>query len=136
IGTCSLATASGAPTWNRSAKQAPVITSASAIALASTSPSNPAQCQNGDPAAEVTNSYYAPNGLTTHSDFADLQRHVFFRTGTSFVGANFPVQNPPANATFGEFKVGIACGHPSPDVAALYIEDEQGNTSNVVCVSW
>jgi hypothetical protein len=86
-------------------------------------------------ATDVTIKYYAPNGLTTHTNFADLQTHVFFRTATDFVGASFPVTAPPANAQFGEFTVGIACGS-NFRTAAIYIADEADNTSNVVCVSW
>jgi hypothetical protein len=132
-GACTQATASGAPTWNRAAQRSPVITSVSATFRSSTDPV--LECGGGGTAAEVTIRYYAPNGLTTHTNFEDLQTHVFFRVATDFVGAHFAVQNPPANSTFGEFTVGIAC-QSSSRTAALYIADEADNTSNVVCVSW
>jgi hypothetical protein len=134
VGTCGEATGAGAPVWNQTAKAAPVITSATAV-VKNVTTSN--ECQLNEPAGIVTIRYYAPNGLTTHSEFADLQNHVKFRNATSgqFFGANFPVQNPTPGATFGEFQVGIGCGNAT-ETAAVYIADESGRTSNVVCVSW
>lgn len=133
VGTCGEAT--GAPTWNKTAKTAPVITSITAQAMATTNATN--QCANGDPAATITINYYAPDGLTSHTAFTDLQNHVKFRTLTSgsFFGANFPVQDPPVSAQFGTLSVGIGCGN-AHETAAVYIADEQGDTSNVVCVTW
>ena len=112
-----------------------MIISASAVVKNPTSALN--ECAGGDPAGIVTIKYYAPSGLTTHTDFQDLQNHVRFRTLTSgqFFGANFGVQDPPTSGQFGELKVGIGCGNAT-ETAAVYIADEAGNTSNVVCVSW
>ena len=135
VGNC--AEASGAPSWDQAAKLAPVIISATAQALATTSSTT--ECLNGDPAALVTIAYYAPGGLTTHTDFADLTKHAKFKVSASpvgmWVGVNFQRMKPPANAQFGSMQVGVNCGSASGS-AALYIADEAGHTSNPVCVSW
>lgn len=134
VGTCTAATAAGAPTWNTSTSSAPVIVSASARLLSSTNASN--ECAGGAAAALVTIKYYAPGGLTTHSDLRDLQNHVKFRVATDFFGVNFSRADPPTGgATQGTMEVGIACGSSRRE-AAIYIANEAGTTSNVVCVSW
>jgi hypothetical protein len=131
-GTCTQAT--GAPAWNKTGGTAPVIVSATAEFLSSTNAST--ECGSGVSAALVTINYYAPGGLTTHTSFSDLTNHVKFRTASSFFGVNFSRQDPPAGATTqGTMKVGIACGSSSRQ-AAIYIANESGQTSNVVCVSW
>ena len=133
-GTCTAATAAGAPTWNQSGGTAPVIVSASAQFASSTTTT---ECSNGVSAAIVTINYYAPGGLTNHTDFRDLQKHVWFRTATDFFGVNFSRADPPsgATATQGTMQVGIACGSSRRE-AAIYIANEAGQTSNVVCVTW
>jgi len=134
-GTCAQAT--GAPTWNQSGGTAPVIVSATAQFLSSTNASN--ECGQGVSAALITINYYAPGGLTTHTTFSDLQNHAKFRlstTNTEFFGVNFSRQDPPAgNTVQGTMRVGIACGSSSKQ-AAIYIANEAGQTSNVVCVNW
>jgi hypothetical protein len=133
VGTCSEAT--GAPTWNQSGGTAPVIVSATAVRLSTTNSSN--ECANGDPAGLVTIRFYAPGGLTTHSDFSDLRDHVKFRllnSGT-FYGVNFARQLPTSGAVEGTMQIGIGCGN-STEQAAVYIANEAGQTSNVVCVTW
>ncbi|HEX8820247.1 MAG TPA: hypothetical protein VF794_10000 [Archangium sp.] len=134
VGTCSQAT--GAPAWNQSGGAAPVIVSATAEFVTSTNAAN--ECGGGASAAIVTINYYAPGGLTTHTSTSDLQNHVKFRTATSFFGVAFSRQDPPAGttATQGTMKVGISCDAPTRREAAIYIANEQGQTSNVVCVSW
>jgi Cys-rich repeat protein len=134
-GTCAEATGTGVPTWNQSGGTAPVIVSATAQRLASTNATN--ECANGVPAGLVTIRFYAPGGLTAHTSLSDLQNHVKFRnlsTG-NFFGANFSRQDPPVNAVEGTMQIGIGCGN-STETAALYIANEAGQTSNVVCVSW
>jgi hypothetical protein len=134
-GTCSEATGTGAPAWNKTAGTAPVIVSATVQRLATTDSRN--ECANGDPAGLVTIRFYAPGNFTTHPDFADLRNHVKFRTANSgqFFGANFARQLPPQNAVEGTMQVGIGCGN-SAETASLYIANEAGLTSNVVCVTW
>jgi hypothetical protein len=90
---------------------------------------------NGDPAGLVTINWYAPQNLTNHSGFADLQNHVKFSVGSGYYGANFARQLPPPNQQYGSMQVGIGCGIPH-GTASLYIADETGHTSNVVCVTW
>lgn len=131
-GTCTQA--SGAPTWNKTGGTAPVIVSTSAQFLSSTDSST--ECGGGVSAALVTINYYAPGGLTTHTSFSDLTNHVKFRTASGFFGVNFSRQDPPSGSvTQGTMKVGIACGSSSRQ-AAIYVANEAGQTSNVVCVSW
>jgi hypothetical protein len=133
-GTCSEATAAGAPAWSKTGGTAPVIVSATAQRLATTNSSN--ECAGGEPAGLVTIRFYAPGGLTTHTTFTDLQNHVRFRPGTgNFFGANFSRQMPMANAVEGTMQVGIGCGN-STETVAIYIANEAGQTSNVVCVNW
>jgi hypothetical protein len=131
-GTCTQAT--GAPAWNQSGGTAPVIVSATAEFLSSTNAST--ECGQGVSAALITINYYAPGGLTTHTQFSDLQNHAKFKLANSFFGVNFSRQDPPSgNVAQGTMKVGIACGS-STRQAAMYIANEAGQTSNVVCVSW
>jgi len=134
-GTCAEATGTGAPTWNQSGGTAPVIVSATAQRLATTNSSN--ECGGGAAAGLVTIRFYAPGGLTSHTTLVDLQNHVKFRNQSTgqFFGANFSRQDPPVNAVEGTMQVGIGCGN-STETAALYIANEAGQTSNVVCVSW
>jgi hypothetical protein len=134
-GTCTEATASGAPTWNKAAGAAPVIVSATAQRLNSTDATD--ECAQGAAAGLITIRFYAPGGLTTHTTFSDLQNHVRFRVANSgqFFGANFARQRPTANAVEGTMQIGIGCGN-STETASIYLANEAGQTSNVVCVSW
>jgi hypothetical protein len=131
-GTCTQAT--GAPAWNQTGGTAPVIVSATATALSTTNTTT--QCGDGGPAGLVTIRFYAPGGLTTHTTLTDLQKHVKgkFNQSASFIGPGFAPQEPAANATEGVMVVGF-CG-PATAQGAIYIANEAGQTSNVVCVSW
>jgi hypothetical protein len=131
-GTCTQAT--GAPTWNKAGGKAPVIVSAVAEKLTTTNTTT--QCGDGGPAGRITITFYAPNTFTTHTTFTDLRNHVKgkFNASTSFIGPSFSDRDPPANATQGSMVIGF-CG-PATATGAIYIADETGATSNVVCVSW
>jgi len=131
-GTCAQAT--GAPTWDQAGGTAPVIISAVAEKMTTTNSST--QCGDGGPAGRITIKFYAPGGLTTHSDFTDLRKHVVAKlnASTSFVAPSFAITSPVANAAQGEMVIGF-CG-PSSATGAIYIANEAGKTSNVACVSW
>jgi hypothetical protein len=132
VGTCSQAT--GAPTWDKTTAKAPVIVSAVAEKLTTTSTTT--QCGDGGPAGRITITFYAPNKLTSHTAFTDLQNHVKgkLNASASFIGPSFSDRDPPANANQGSMVIGF-CG-PATATGAIYIADETGATSNVVCVSW
>lgn len=131
-GTCSQAT--GAPAWVQTGSSAPVIVSVTASRLNTTN--NTTQCGDGGPAGLVTINFYAPGGLTTHTTLSDLQKHVKAKlnASASFVGPSFASTEPAVNATQGSMVVGF-CG-PSTATGAIYIANEAGQTSNVVCTSW
>jgi Cys-rich repeat protein len=131
-GTCSQAT--GAPTWVQTGSSAPVIVSVTASKLSTTDKQT--QCGDGGPAGLVTIRFYAPGGLTAHTVFSDLQKHVKAKlnASASFIGPSFASKEPVANATAGDMVVGF-CG-PATATGAIYIANEDGKTSNVVCTSW
>jgi hypothetical protein len=58
--------------------------------------------------------------------------------GGPWYAGTFARMLPPTNDKFGSFQVGINCGGAggAVKVAGLYVADEQGRTSNVVCVTW
>lgn len=129
---------SGAPAWDQSAEAAPVITSITAMLLATTGTT---ECANGDPAALVTVQYYSPTTLTTQDNNNVFLAQVKFKKSTlttgSFFSANFVRMLPPKNQHFGSFQVGINCGGATGvKQAGLYITDEAARVSNTVCVSW
>jgi hypothetical protein len=133
VGTCSQV--GSAPTWNQTAKQAPVITSAAATLLSTTNTTT--QCTSGGAAGSINVSWYAPNNFTSNAAFSHWYMQVQFSVnGTSYNPASFDVTPPSASTQFGTMGFGIACDHGAGTTAAIYIQDEQGNTSNVVCVSW
>jgi hypothetical protein len=131
-GTCSQAT--GAPAWVQTGSSAPVIVSVTATKKSTTSTTT--ECGDGGPAGLVTIRFYAPGGLTTHTTLSDLQKHVKAKLNqsASFVGPSFASDEPDANATSGTMTIGF-CG-PATASGAVYIANEDGKTSNVVCTSW
>jgi hypothetical protein len=134
VGTCSMV--SGAPTWDEAGKQAPVIATISAELLASTDSTT--ECANGDPAALVTMSYYAPETLTTATTASAFDPQVKWSKSVTWYSGTFMRQLPAPNSTMGSFQVGINCGGAAGSVktAGFYILDESGKPSNAVCVSW
>jgi hypothetical protein len=133
IGEC--AEAQNTPYWTRTNPNAPVITFAAAQSLSSTNPTT--ECAGGEPAALVTIDFYAAGGLTVHEEFIDLQDHVRFKVTTDATdfGVNFARVAPIPNQEYGQIQVGINCGQ-ARGTAAIYIVNENGLSSNTVCVSW
>ena len=130
----------GAPTWNKSAKMAPVIAKVSATLLATTDAAT--ECAAGDPAALVTVDYYAPQNLTATTMANVFLPQVKFKKSVvaadPFFSGTFMRVMPAPNMKFGTFKVGINCGGAGGSVktAGFYITDGGGRASNAVCVSW
>lgn len=131
----------GAPTWNKAAKMAPVITKATAVLLPQGSTNGTTECLNMDAAALVTVDFYAPNDLTTTSVTNDFLMQVKFKksvvAGDPFFSGTF-LRSPIPSGKSGSFQVGINCGGAAGAVktAGFYILDESSRASNAVCVSW
>jgi hypothetical protein len=137
-GSCAMAT--GAPTWNSAARQAPVISSVTATLLTTTNGTT--ECAGSTAAALVTVGFYTPNALTTMDDAATFVKQVMWKKSTSGTGTWYPGtfvrMLPTANAHFGSFQIGINCGGADgvDRTAALYVMDPSSRISNTVCVTW
>jgi hypothetical protein len=129
-GTCT--SASGAPAWNKAAKDAPVIRSVTAEGAATSNPTT--ECGDSGPKSVFTIRYYSPTALLNSTTFATYKSQLKFKFTGGFVEPSFEAQMPTAGQKFGEVKVGV-CGRSS-GTGAIYIADPSGKTSNVVCVTY
>lgn len=131
----SCADAAGAPTWNASAEEAPVIRSVTAVKMNSTDPTT--ECAGGEAAIELTISYYSPTPLFTGNDFTAFANQIKWKNRASFNNAQFPLSMMTAGQNAGTFKVGVACGQATQagdTPVVVYLTDSTGaRTSNVVC---